>query len=203
MPASFVLPVSNPANLVIYGSHMPPLTQWLRLYALPSAISIAATLALLYWMQRAWLDEKLTHEIDLPHLSASGRLAAFGIMLSAISLMLASAAGQQLGLPTAIVGLATTALVLWWKRENPWSLVNDISWNILPLVAGLFILVEALDHTGLLRRLADLLHGLAAQSVPLTAWLCALATAFAANLMNNLPAGLIAATAVQTAQGAA
>ncbi len=27
--ASFVLPISNPANLVIYGSHMPPLRHWL------------------------------------------------------------------------------------------------------------------------------------------------------------------------------
>src|SRR6185312_17081985 len=27
--ASFVLPISNPANLVIYGSRMPPLLQWL------------------------------------------------------------------------------------------------------------------------------------------------------------------------------
>ena len=30
--ASFVLPISNPANLVIYGSHMPPLLQWLPAY---------------------------------------------------------------------------------------------------------------------------------------------------------------------------
>ena len=35
--ASFVLPISNPANLVIYGSHMPPLAQWLPRYALPLA----------------------------------------------------------------------------------------------------------------------------------------------------------------------
>ena len=35
--ASFVLPISNPANLVIYGSHMPPLLQWLPRYLLPSA----------------------------------------------------------------------------------------------------------------------------------------------------------------------
>ena len=27
--ASFVLPISNPANLVVYGSHMPPLLRWL------------------------------------------------------------------------------------------------------------------------------------------------------------------------------
>ena len=34
--ASFVLPISNPANLVIYGSRMPPLLQWLPAYLLPS-----------------------------------------------------------------------------------------------------------------------------------------------------------------------
>ena len=33
--ASFVLPISNPANLVIYGSHMPRLPHWLASYALP------------------------------------------------------------------------------------------------------------------------------------------------------------------------
>jgi len=27
--ASFVLPISNPANLVIYGRHMQPLLHWL------------------------------------------------------------------------------------------------------------------------------------------------------------------------------
>jgi arsenical pump membrane protein len=50
--ASFVLPISNPANLVIYGSHMPPLLQWLPHYALASALSIAATYAVLLLTQR-------------------------------------------------------------------------------------------------------------------------------------------------------
>ena len=31
--ASFVLPISNPANLVVMGEHMPPLAAWLRLFA--------------------------------------------------------------------------------------------------------------------------------------------------------------------------
>ncbi len=30
--ASFVLPISNPANLVLFGGHMPPLRQWLALF---------------------------------------------------------------------------------------------------------------------------------------------------------------------------
>src|SRR5436305_13461039 len=45
--ASFVLPISNPANLVIYGSSLPPLLPWLRLFLLPSIASIAVTFAVL------------------------------------------------------------------------------------------------------------------------------------------------------------
>jgi arsenical pump membrane protein len=41
--ASFVLPISNPANLVLYGSHMPPLLQWLPRYAPPSVLAIGTT----------------------------------------------------------------------------------------------------------------------------------------------------------------
>ena len=57
--ASFVLPISNPANLVIYGSHMPPLAMWLPAYALPSVLSIVATFVVLRWSQRASLTNEL------------------------------------------------------------------------------------------------------------------------------------------------
>src|ERR1700759_2959382 len=42
--ASFVLPISNPANLVVYhGGAMPPLGSWLLSFSSPSILSIAAT----------------------------------------------------------------------------------------------------------------------------------------------------------------
>ena len=50
--ASFVLPISNPANLVLYGSHMPPLGRWLASFALPSVLSIVATYVALRWRER-------------------------------------------------------------------------------------------------------------------------------------------------------
>src|SRR3569832_1399357 len=34
--ASFVLPISNPANLVLFGERMPTLLEWLHYFALPS-----------------------------------------------------------------------------------------------------------------------------------------------------------------------
>lgn len=45
--ASFVLPISNPANLVLYGGRMPPLGQWFGSFALPSIAAIAVTFVML------------------------------------------------------------------------------------------------------------------------------------------------------------
>jgi arsenical pump membrane protein len=33
--ASFVLPISNPANLVTFDNHLPPLVTWLRIFSRP------------------------------------------------------------------------------------------------------------------------------------------------------------------------
>lgn len=198
--ASFVLPISNPANLVIYGSHMPPLLQWLPHYALPSLLSMGATYLVLRLTQRQALRQEISADVDVPGLSSGGRAAACGIAGTAIVLMAASAFDLQLGLVTFLAGLATMAVVLLRKWEMPWGVLRDISWGVLPLVAGLFVLVEALDRTGAVRVLISMLHDLAQRSATETAWAAGVVLAFACNLTNNLPAGLIAGNIVHAAQ---
>jgi arsenical pump membrane protein len=197
--ASFVLPISNPANLVIYGSHMPPLLQWLPAYALPSVASIAATYLLLRWTQRGALGQEIATHVPVPVLSGAGKTAAIGIAATAIVLLVASALDVALGLPTAIAGTATAAVVLIRERKRPWIVMKDISWGVLPLVAGLFVLVEALDKTGLIRMITALLHDQALRSVVWAAWDAGIVVAVVSNLINNLPTGLIAGAAVQSA----
>ena len=41
--ASFVLPISNPANLVVFQGAMPPLATWMLAFGAPSLFSIATT----------------------------------------------------------------------------------------------------------------------------------------------------------------
>jgi arsenical pump membrane protein len=197
--ASFVLPISNPANLVIYGSDMPPLLQWLSRYSLPSAISILATWLLLWLTQRAPLRQRIAAHVPVPRLSGTGWLAGCGIVLTAMVLMAASALGCRLGLPTCLAGIATAAAVLLRGRQAPWHVIRGVSWGVLPLVAGLFVLVAALDRTGVLGLVTGSLRAGAAHSVAGTAWAAGSLTAVLCNLVNNLPAGLIARTAVQTA----
>ncbi len=194
--ASFVLPISNPANLVLYDNHMPSLLPWLRQFALPSVLSIAATYAALRWLYRLDLKGRIATDIEIPELYRGGRYTAYGIGMTAAALLLASAFDIQLGAPTFAAGAATAMLVLLEKREKPWILLAGISWSVLPLVAGLFVLVAGLNGTGAIAHLSDLLAWGTGRSVTATAWISGTALAFITNLMNNLPAGLIAESAV-------
>lgn len=197
--ASFVLPISNPANLVLYGSQMPPLLEWLPRYLPASAVSIVVTYFVLRWTQREALRRPIATDVPVPHLSHSGKVAAAGIAATAIVLIVSSAFDIQLGLPTAIAGTVTTIIVLMVERKGPWDTIKDISWSVLPLVAGLFVLVEALDRSGLIRLLAEAIRHAAEQSAIATSWAMGVGVAIGGNLINNLPAGLIASSALQIA----
>ena len=198
--ASFVLPISNPANLVIYGSHMPPLLQWLPRYALPSLLAILATYAVLRWRLRRDLRAAISADIDIPALSGAGRMAAFGIAATAVVLLASSGLAIQLGLPTFLAGVATALLVLTRSRCSPASVLKQMSWGVLPLVAGLFVLVEALEKTGVTHALAGLLQRLLHEQATLAAWASGAAAALVCNLVNNLPAGLVAGRLVELAR---
>ena len=82
-------------------------------------------------------------------------------------------------------------------RRSPWPLVREISWSVPPLVAGLFVLVEALGRTGVITALAGLLDHTGQSAA--TGWVAGIGVALASNVMNNLPVGLIAGSAVQNA----
>jgi arsenical pump membrane protein len=199
--ASFVLPISNPANLVIYGGQTPSLLQWLPRFAIPSVLSILATFVILRLTKsRALKAEEVARDVKLPTLPRSGKIAGVGLGLTAVALLASSGLGLQLGLPTAICGVLTALAVMILKRESPLRTLKGISWAVLPLVAGLFVLVEALDKTGLIRTIGDLLRDTAQSSETETVWGAGVLIAFACNLMNNLPAGLIAGNAVHVAQ---
>lgn len=197
--ASFVLPISNPANLVIYGSHMPPLLQWVPQYILPSVVAIVVTYFMLRFTQRNHLKEKIESNIPIPLLPQGGKTAIIGIAATAIILLACSALDLQLGLPTAITGILTSAIVIIRERKNPMTVIRGVSWAVLPLVGGLFVIVEALNKTGVIETLTNLLHQSAIHSTTGTVWGTGIIIAFACNLVNNLPAGLIAGNAVQAA----
>ena len=197
--ASFMLPISNPANLIIYKGHLPSLWHWLQQYILPSLVAIVVTFILLWLTQRKNLNQPIELENVEPRLSSGARTALIGITATAFILLTCSAMGIQLGLPTAITGIITSLIVIIRSRKNPFTIVKHVSWQVLPLVAGLFVIVEALNKTGIIKMLSGILHQSLSSSVVAATWGSGIATAFGSNLLNNLPTGLIVSNVIQAA----
>jgi hypothetical protein len=111
-------------------------------------------------------------------------------------LLVASASHQDLGWPTFAVAFVALGLVMIQDSNALWETPKMVSWSVLPLVAGLFAVVAAINRAGALdasrRALADLSK--------LPPWEGDLGGAFAftaiSNAIDNLPSGLIAGTAV-------
>lgn len=197
--ASFVLPISNPANLVIFGEHMPTLGQWLARFALPSVLSIVGTYAALRYLLRADLAQGIDKEADVPELSAAGRTTGLGIVLMAVVMLGASALGVSLGWPTLAAGAVAFFCVCMQRRRFLWHYLAEVSWSVLPLVAGLFVLVEGLQGTGAMDWLAHMVQRLSLHSMSSAGLLSGVMVALLSNVINNLPAGLIAGYTVAQA----
>jgi arsenical pump membrane protein len=197
--ASFVLPISNPANLVVFGRDLPPLAVWLRLFALPSLISIGITYMVLRFVSRRQLTGSFEPDLNVTNLSPSGRFAAVGLATACLVLTCASGLGRDLGIPTLATGLAVTGVVSLRARRFPSAVFRDVSWGVLPLVAGLFVLVRALDRAGALAIADSALVQLGSWDRGPAALAAAFGVAGLSNLMNNLPVGLMAGSAVHSA----
>jgi arsenical pump membrane protein len=197
--ASFVLPISNPANLVVFQDHMPTLGAWLGRFALPSALSIVATYIVLRLMCNRSLSQKIETEVEVPTLSGTGKTTGWGIIVMAVVMLGASAFDLPLGFPTFSAGLALFIIICIGKRRFLPGHLAEIPWVILPLVAGLFVLVEGLQATGVIDGLGYVLRAVCRHSYAHATWCSGTAVALASNLINNLPAGLIAGSAVAIA----
>jgi len=197
--ASFVLPISNPANLVVFGDRLPDLGHWLARFTLPSLVAIAATYAVLVHRHRDDLRAPIVGDLPATPLGPGGRLAAAGIGMVAAVLLAASALGRPLGAPTLVASALVAAAIAWRTRTAPWAALHGVAWSVLLLVAGLFVLVEGLVRSGVVQALVEALHAAAAQAPTATAWGVGLLVAFACNALNNLPAGLLAGSVMQQA----
>lgn len=195
--ASFVLPISNPANLVVFDGHMPRLDVWLRILLVPSVVSIVATFAVLWRLSQGSLSGNVAPVKEKGRLSPTGRLALAGIVIGVATLLTCSALDIPLGVPTACAGVFALILVAIKDHASPRVALRNVSWGVIPLVAGLFVMVEALNRAGL-AHLAD--RGLACLSEApngLGKFAGGFAVALLSNVMNNLPVGLATGSALR------
>jgi arsenical pump membrane protein len=197
--ASFVLPISNPANLVVFHNEMPPLGRWLVSYGVPSLLSITATFIVMRWLFRKEFCTAIEGEVKTKPLRREGTLVLVGLAAMVVVLLTASWLGKDLGLPTCLAALAITAIVSVMARSNPLRLTGEISWATLALVVGLFVIVDAMESVGAMQQTRDWLTWVQTLGSTTGTLVTGFAVGIANNLVNNLPLGLIAGSTLHAA----
>lgn len=198
--ASFVLPISNPANLVVFRQGMPPLGAWLRDFGVPSVLSIGATYAVMRHFFRGDLAVRIEGEARAETLSVEGKLVLAGLGVMVGVLLTASSLRRDLGLPACLAAFGIAAIVSFRSRRNPLKLAKEISWRTLVLVAGLFVMVDAVESIGVLVVTQRWLLWAQHLGPAAGALVIGFAVAIANNVVNNLPLGLIAGATLHAAQ---
>ena len=194
--ASFLLPVSNPANLLIMARTSLSLGAFLARLLIPSVLALGTTLLGLLWVFREELRSPYA-EVPVSGLVLTSRTRAslVGVSGLGVAYLLAAGIGWPLGrvaVSGAAVLVLVDGLVAGWE---PWRVLREVPWGLLGLVAGLLLLVGGAQQAGLFAPLVAVIDT-AATLGPTGLPVMVVGMALLANVINNLPAALVAASAL-------
>jgi arsenical pump membrane protein len=205
--ASFLLPVSNPINIIIL-SHFPlDLLTFLRLLLLPSLIVIGLNIGIFFLLYRRELQgqfklERLPPADETIKHRAYFRYTYLVLIGVAAAYVLASAARFPLSL--IAVGGAFLLLIgaLGWKQSTLRQTGQRISWSIFGFIAGMSIVVRSIEDTGLTARFGDWLLKLSGGTSFGSVLIGTAGAAFGTNLINNIPMAVVMTSALGSMQHA-
>jgi len=188
--ASFGFPFSNPANVLV----LPAPDLWVFIIHLgpPMLAALAINLGIFMLVFRSQLRGSYpTDGAPMPMTPRVLRtlVAIIGVAVAYVVILLVH---WPLG-PVAFVGAAVALVV---AQAAPRDAAARIGWGIFPLLAGLFVLVDAVERSGSIGVIVQAMQRLSHEG-PLVATLAAaFGSAFAANLLNNLPVGVVSGAIV-------
>ena len=179
----------NPQNMLV-GSYSGVSYRAFLLAEAPVALVGLAVVFLAVW---------LTYRRRLPPALApvgpDDRLALhYPLMWKTGAVVLVMLAGFLTGVPIALVAIAGAAYTLITRRVKPEKVYAEINWGLLVLFAGLFVVIGAVEDSGLAEDLLALARRTNLHQPPV---LIAV-TAALSNLVSNVPAVLLLKPVVAT-----
>jgi len=199
--ASFLLPVSNPINIIILSRFPLDLLTFLRLLFLPSLVLIGINIGIFFLLYRKQL--KGAFEIKrLPSAEQAVKHKAYFrytcCVLAAVAFAYVIASATQF--PLSLIALSGTVLLLigglCWKRTSLRETAKRISWSIFGFIAGMFIVVRAIEDTGLTTVFGNWLIHLSGGTSFGAVMVGTAGSALGTNLINNVPMAVVMISAL-------
>jgi arsenical pump membrane protein len=205
--ASFLLPVSNPINIIML-SHFPmDLFTFLRLLFLPSLIVIGINIGIFFLLYRRELQgrfqlERLPSAAETVKHRAYFRYTCVVLIGVAMAYVLASAARFPLSLVAVGGALLLLLGAVGWKQTTIKETGKRISWSIFGFIAGMAIVVRAIEDTGLTAAFGHWLLQLSGGNSFGAVMVGTAGAALGTNLINNIPMAVVMTSALGSIQHA-
>lgn len=203
--ASFVLPVSNPINVLVLTAFPRDLLNYLLHMLLPALLVIAANILIFLFIYRADLRRRFNPALMSE--PGEGRVADGGyfkfVVASLGGIAVAYLLASAFRWPVAFVALGGSAWMLAGglvARRVQWGkLAREISWPIFGFIAGMLVLVQGVENLGLTASFGRWLVSLSGGSTLGAAVASVLGGAIGSNAVNNVPMALVLISAVHAA----
>jgi arsenical pump membrane protein len=198
--ASFVLPVSNPINIIIQNAFGSTLGTFLRYLLLPSLVAIGLNAGLFLWLFRRTLAQK--YELQQPVGQKTRDPKLLFVSSSILALIAVSyIIGSLVQWPLSLIALGGAAVMLFatlmLRRMPVLMIARKISWSIFLFIGGMFVVVRAVENLGFTAAFGSALLRLAGGKPFRAVFLVAGGTALGSNLINNVPMSLVMVSALQ------
>lgn len=192
---SLLLPISNLTNLLFADAFRQTFAAFAARMIVPQLVALVATYAILRWHFRRDLPNRFEAESLPEPASVVPNPAYFFTCVTILAIVLICYfLAPLLGLEPYVFAFAASAVLAFAGLATGRvhiRAVREIAWDLFPFVIGLFIAVQGLENLGIVGDMSGWLAHMRPGS-PQELLTAAGATAFTANIMNNLPAALIA-----------
>ena len=194
--ASFLLPVSNPINIIILSSFRLGLLDFLRLLLLPSILAISINAGMFFWLFRRQIIGRFEiKRLGTPTAAIRHRpyFRYVCIVLGLVAIAYVAVSLLQGPLSLVAIGGALALLLgaLRWKQVEWKGLGKEISWPIFGFIAGMFIVVQGIESIGLTQHIGQFLTSIAGSNALAATFVGTAGAAVGSNLINNLPMALV------------
>jgi arsenical pump membrane protein len=205
--ASFLLPISNPINIIILSRFPLDLFTFLKLLFLPSLVVIAINIAVFFLIYR----QQLKGQFDLKRLPLPDqtikhqeyfRYTCVVLVCVAGAYVVASALQFHLSLVAITGAILLLFGAIYWRRTTLRETGRRISWSIFGFIAGMIILVRAIEDTGITALFGHWLLQLSSNTGFGAAMVGTIGSAVGTNLINNVPMAVLMTSAMDTLQNA-
>ena len=192
---SLVLPISNLTNILFADAFHLTFAAFAARMIVPQLVALVTTFALLRWHFRRELPKgfdgaSLPEPASVVPHRGYFLVCVTVLVVVLIGYFLAPLAGLE-PYVVAFAGSGVLAIAGAAAGRVRMRAVGELSWGLFPFVVGLFVAVQGLENLGVVGVASGWLAHMRPGS-PEQLFAAAGATAFASNILNNLPAALIA-----------